>query len=114
MQIFTSAPAPAEGVKTALLGELSRLLSQGFEKPERWSMTCLVPNLSMTMGGQPAPSVFVAVRNVGKMTPDQTAMLSAEICARVSPALDVPADRIYVEFGDVAGYLWGWNGATFA
>jgi phenylpyruvate tautomerase PptA (4-oxalocrotonate tautomerase family) len=114
IQIFTSAPEPEATVKAALLSDLSRLLSQGFQKPERWSMTCLVPNLSMTLGGQSAPCAFVAVRNVGKMTPEQTTALSGEICERLSPALGVPPDRIYIEFADVADYLWGWNGGTFA
>ena len=114
IQIFTSAPEPAAPVKDALLADLSRLLSQAFQKPERWSMTCLVPNLSMTLGGQPAPCCFVAVRNVGTMTPEQTTNLSSEICERLSAALTLPAARIYIEFSDVAAYLWGWNGQTFA
>jgi phenylpyruvate tautomerase PptA (4-oxalocrotonate tautomerase family) len=48
------------------------------------------------------------------MTPEQTANLSSEICQRVSAALAVAPARIYIEFGDVADYLWGWNGQTFA
>src|SRR5258708_362385 len=113
IQIYTSAPAPAAPAKEALLADLSRLLSQTFQKPERWSMTCLLPNLSMTFGGDSGPACFVAIRNVGKMTPAQTEGLSAAICQRLAPALNIPADRIYIEFGDVEGYLWGWNGETF-
>src|SRR5258708_5932883 len=51
IQIYTSAPAPAAPAKETLLADLSRLLSQTFQKPERWSMTCLLPNLSMTFRG---------------------------------------------------------------
>jgi phenylpyruvate tautomerase PptA (4-oxalocrotonate tautomerase family) len=113
VQVFTSAPPPGGADKQALLGELSRLLAQRFGKPERWVMTCLVPGLAMTFGGTPAPAAFVAVKNIGKMTPADTATLSRELCARIGPALGVPADRIYLHFEDAVDYLWGWNGETF-
>jgi phenylpyruvate tautomerase len=114
IQIYTSAPAPTAPAKDALLADLSRLLAQTFGKPERWCMTCLLPNLCMTFGGQSTPACFVAVRNVGTMTPDLTEGLSAGVCERLARALNVAADRIYIEFGDVEGHLWGWNGGTFA
>ncbi|HEX3696856.1 MAG TPA: phenylpyruvate tautomerase MIF-related protein [Polyangia bacterium] len=114
IQIFTSVSEPASDTKATLLSDLSRLLAETFQKPERWSMTCLLPNLSMTFAGQAAPCAFVAIRNVGKMTPAQTEKLSAAICRLLSPALGLPADRLYIEFGDVDDYRWGWNGSTFA
>jgi phenylpyruvate tautomerase len=113
IQVFTSAPQPPAAAGQALLGELSTLLASKFGKPERWVMTCLVPGLAMTFAGTPAPAAFVAVKNIGKMTPDDTAGLSREICARLARALDVPADRVYIEFADAVDYLWGWNGETF-
>jgi phenylpyruvate tautomerase PptA (4-oxalocrotonate tautomerase family) len=113
VQVFTSARAPSAEGGAALLSDLSRLLAERFAKPERWVMTCLQPGLAMTFGGAPAPAAFVAVRNIGKMTPDDTAALSREICARLDKALGVPADRVYIDFADAVGYLWGWNGETF-
>jgi phenylpyruvate tautomerase PptA (4-oxalocrotonate tautomerase family) len=112
IQVFTSAATPADGAKV-LLGELSKLAASRFGKPERWVMTCLVPAVPMTFGGDPAPAAFVAVKNIGKMTPDDTEVLSKEICGRVSRALDVPTDRIYIDFADAVGAMWGWNGETF-
>jgi len=112
IQVFTSAGTPADGAKT-LLGELSKLAAARFGKPERWVMTCLVPGLPMSFGGDRAPAAFVAVKNIGKMSPDDTTALSQEICARVSRALDVPFDRIYIDFADAVGAMWGWNGETF-
>jgi phenylpyruvate tautomerase PptA (4-oxalocrotonate tautomerase family) len=112
IQVFTSAAAPADEAKD-LLGGLSKLAAARFGKPERWVMTCLVPGLSMTFAGDRAPSAFVAVKNVGKMSGDDTATLSREICERVSKALDVPFDRIYIDFCDAVGAMWGWNGDTF-
>lgn len=112
IQVFTSVDRPSDG-GVALLSDLSSLLSGRFGKPERWVMTCLIPSLPMTFGATTAATAFAAVRNVGKMTPDDTAFLSGEICKRLSAGLGVARDRIYVEFTDAVGYLWGWNGETF-
>jgi len=112
IQVFTSAGPPADGAK-GLLADLSKLAAARFGKPERWVMTCLVPGLPMTFGGDTAPAAFVAVRNVGKMTGDLTEAMSREICERVSKALGVAFDRIYIDFADAVGAMWGWNGETF-
>jgi phenylpyruvate tautomerase PptA (4-oxalocrotonate tautomerase family) len=112
VQVFTSAASPADGAKQ-LLSDLSKLAAAGFGKPERWVMTCFVPGLQMTFGGDPAPAAFVAVKNVGTMTADLAEKLSRQICERVSKTLDVPFDRIYIDFTDAIGAMWGWNGETF-
>jgi phenylpyruvate tautomerase PptA (4-oxalocrotonate tautomerase family) len=113
VQVFTSAPAPAADAQKKLLADLSKLLATRFGKPERWVMTCLQPQLGMTFGGSPAPAAFVAVKNIGKMTADDTTRLSGELCDRLSEGLGVARDRIYIDFADAVGYLWGWNGETF-
>jgi hypothetical protein len=114
VQVFTNVPALASPDASALLGDLSRLLAQRFEKPERWVMTCLVPGLAMTFGGTPAPTAFVAVKNIGTMKPEDTELLSRELTDRLQKALGVPPDRVYIQFTDAVDYLWGWNGGTFA
>jgi phenylpyruvate tautomerase len=113
IEVRTSAAAPEGAAVASLLGDLSRLLAKRFGKPERWVMTGLQAGLTMTFGGSSAPSAYVEVKNVGKMSPDDTTTLSAEICERLAAALGLSRDRVYIEFADVAGYLWGWNGETF-
>ena len=113
IQVFTSATAPTSDASAALLSELSRLAAQRFGKPERWVMACLVPGLAITFGGTPEPAAFVAVKNIGKMSAEDTSALSKEICDRLERALGVVADRVYIDFQDAIDYLWGWNGGTF-
>jgi hypothetical protein len=67
----------------------------------------------MTFGGTPEPTCFAAVKNIGRLTPDKTAKMSADLTARLSRGLQVPADRIYLEFSEALGYLWGYDGGTF-
>jgi phenylpyruvate tautomerase PptA (4-oxalocrotonate tautomerase family) len=112
IQVFTSAGAPADGARE-LLADLSKLAAARFGKPERWVMTCLVPGLPMTFAGDRAPAAFVAVKNIGSMTGEDTEALSAAICERLSRALGVASDRIYIDFADAVGAMWGWNGETF-
>jgi phenylpyruvate tautomerase PptA (4-oxalocrotonate tautomerase family) len=113
-QVLTNVPAPAPEAERALLADLSRLMAQRFEKPERWVMTCLVPGVSMTFGGTTAPTALVAVKNIGTMKPADTEVLSRDLCERLSKALAVPPERIYIQFTDAVDYLWGWNGGTLA
>lgn len=112
IQIFTSTALDTGG-PDALLSDLSGALAKHFDKPEEWVMTCLVPGLPMTFGGTPGQTCFAVVKNVGKMTPEKTRDLSADLSARPSRGLGVPKDRIYVEFSDAVGYLWGHDGDTF-
>jgi phenylpyruvate tautomerase len=96
-----------------LLGGLSKLLSEAFGKPEHWIMTALDAPARMTFSGEEGPAAYIEVKNIGKMTPELTSRLSAEITKRTSQALGVPADRTYIEFSDAVGYLWGHDGETF-
>ena len=76
-------------------------------------MTCIVPGLDMTFAGTFSPTCFAAVKNVGKLTPDKAKKLSADLCSRLSRGLEVPANRIYLEFTEAVGHLWGHDGDTF-
>jgi len=111
--ISTSAePLPPEKTD-ALLKELSALLAKRFGKPERYVMTSLAPRARMTFGGSAAPACYVEIKNIGAISPETSSALSADVCARLSAALGVPPDRIYIEMANVEAHLWGWNGDTF-
>ena len=112
IQIFTSAnPEPAASDK--LLSELSGALAGHFDKPEQWVMTCILPGLAMTFGGSREAACFATVKNIGKLAPAKSAKLSADISSRLSQALGVPTNRIYLEFTEAVGHLWGYDGDTF-
>jgi hypothetical protein len=112
IQIFTSQILdPAAG--DTLLRDLSSALAAHFDKPERYVMTCLVPTSAMTFGGAPGSTCFAAVKNIGRLTPDKTKKMSADLTARLSRGLQIPSDRIYLEFSEAVGHLWGYDGGTF-
>ena len=112
LKIVTSAK-PAAETRAKLLTELSVLLAARLGKPEAYMMTSIESGLEMTFGGTTGPACYVEVKNVGRFTPELTEQLSAGLCERLERALDVPKNRIYIEFSDAQGYLWGHDGQTF-
>ena len=43
----------------------------------------------------------------------KTKAMSQDFCALVESSLGVPKNRVYIEFADATGAMWGWNGGTF-
>jgi hypothetical protein len=111
---ITTTATPAETERAMLLRELSSLIATRLDKPQAYVMTALEPGVLMTFGGTTDPACYVEVKNIGGFTPDLTSKLSAELCDRLSRALEVPKNRIYLEFTSSEGYLWGHDGETFA
>jgi phenylpyruvate tautomerase len=113
VQVFTSLPEPAPAARDTLLRSLSRSLATHFEKGEQWVMTCLVAGVPMTFGGEAGPACFAAVKNVGKLSDERAVRLSEALTKELSAGLGVPKERVYIEFAESEGRLWGWNGETF-
>ena len=113
INLYSSAPAPTQESAKQLLTSLSSLLARELGKPESYVMTNLVPRTEMTFGGTFDPVCYAEVKNIGKFKPEQTERLSGLICDLITKALGVPRSRVYIEFSDATGYLWGFNGATF-
>jgi phenylpyruvate tautomerase len=78
-------------------------------------MVTLGPRADMSFGGDSArPACYAELKNIGQLDGAQTAQLSRLLCAELAARLDVAQDRIYIEFTNADGALWGWNGETFA
>jgi phenylpyruvate tautomerase PptA (4-oxalocrotonate tautomerase family) len=112
LRVQTSAPAPGDAGD--LLRDLSARIASLLGKPERYVMTALESEVPMTFAGDgETPVCFLEVKSVGRLSPTQTAAISAELCPLLAARLDLPQDRIYIEFTPAEGHLWGWNGGTF-
>ncbi len=113
IKVQTSIASPPKAEADALLQTLSASLASHLSKPEAYVMTALEPNVAMTFGGTTDPTCYVEIKSVGTMAAAQTKAMSQDFCEKISASLGVPANRIYIEFADAKGYLWGWNGSTF-
>jgi hypothetical protein len=112
-RIVTSARVPEES-RAPFLNELSRFVAEALRKPESYVMTSLVTDTIMTFAGTTEPACFIELKSIGTFTPEQTAPLTAALCARVEKSLGVAPARTYIEFTNATPHLWGHNNETFA
>lgn len=94
------------------VGALSRLAADLLGKPETYVMAVLDPGKALCFGGTHEPAAFVQLHSIG-LPEDKTPDFSREICTFLQSALDIPSERIYIDFGDIQRHLFGWDGRTF-
>jgi hypothetical protein len=76
-------------------------------------MTAFESDVPMTFAGTFAPVCYVEIKSIGNMSGAQTKAMSQEFCQQINDKLRVPTNRIYIEFADAKGYMWGWDSRTF-
>jgi phenylpyruvate tautomerase PptA (4-oxalocrotonate tautomerase family) len=113
LQVFTSAHPADEPKRAHLLKSLSALVARLLSKPESYVMISLTARAEMSFAGNSAPACYAELKNVGALTPGQAKNLSKVLCQELSSGLGVPSERIYIEFTNADGAMWGWNGGTF-
>ncbi|MFB2919470.1 MULTISPECIES: phenylpyruvate tautomerase MIF-related protein [Aerosakkonema] len=113
IKVQTSVATADKSQVDSLLKTLSSKLSKHLGKPESYVMTAFEPNMAMTFAGTTDPVCYIEIKNIGSMSPSQTKSMSQDFCQQINEALGVPVDRIYIEFADAKGSMWGWNGSTF-
>jgi phenylpyruvate tautomerase PptA (4-oxalocrotonate tautomerase family) len=112
IKVKTSVPTPEKSAVELLLKALSSSLATHLGKPESYVMTAFEGNVPMTFAGTTEPVCYVEIKSVGTMGAKTKAM-SQDFCSQIESAIAVPKNRIYIEFADAAGAMWGWNGTTF-
>ena len=113
IKVQSSIAKPEKSTVESLLKNLSANLAKHLGKSESYVMTAFESDVPMTFAGTFDPVCYVEIKSVGTMNSAQTKAMSQDFCQYISETLDVPAKRIYIEFADAKGYMWGWNQATF-
>ncbi|MCU0516750.1 MAG: phenylpyruvate tautomerase MIF-related protein [Oscillatoria sp. Prado101] len=113
IKVQTSVSAPEKSAVEGLLKSLSAKLAQHLGKPESYVMTAFEAGLAMTFAGTTEPVCYIEIKSIGSMTPPQTKAMSQDFCQEIKQALGVSPNRVYIEFADAKGSMWGWNGSTF-
>jgi phenylpyruvate tautomerase PptA (4-oxalocrotonate tautomerase family) len=113
LQLLTSAHPADEHKRAQLLKSLSALVARLLNKPEGYVMIGLAARAEMSFAGSSAPACYAELKNVGTLSPEQVENLSKVLCRELSTGLGVPEKRIYIEFTNADGAMWGWNGGTF-
>ena len=111
LKIQTNVVLAADAGKS-LVSEASRAVAEMLGKPERYVMVSLEFEATMAFGGDTSPLAYLEMKSVG-LPQGSTTALSKALCELIKTKLGVPTDRIYIEFADAKGAMWGWNGGTF-
>lgn len=113
IKVQSSISQPEKATVENLLSNLSRKLAKHLGKPESYVMTAFESDIPMSFAGTFDPVCYVEVKSIGNMSSSQTKAMSKDFCSQISKKLNIDSDRIYIEFADAQGYLWGWNESTF-
>ncbi|WP_319418953.1 phenylpyruvate tautomerase MIF-related protein [Pleurocapsa sp. FMAR1] len=113
IKVQSSISQPESAAVASLLTGLSAKLAEHLGKPESYVMTAFEADVPMTFAGTFDPVCYVEIKSVGNMSSSQTKTMSQDFCHQISEKLGVQANRIYIEFADAKGYMWGWNESTF-
>lgn len=95
-----------------LMPQFSQLLAKETGKPESYIMVELEGSKEMIFAGNDDALAYLECKSIG-LTTSQAKSLSASISQILESQLQIPANRIYIEFSNCPADFWGWNGTTF-
>ena len=81
-------------------------------KPENYMMVSIHQGVSMLFSGNTMPVAYVKLKSLG-LKQDKCGGYSKDICEFVETKLGISPDRIYIDFADINGKMFGWNRKTF-
>ncbi len=110
LKLQTSVPVP-ENQRAELLAALSKIASSAIGKPELYVMAAIETG-PILMSGQPGPAAFADVRSIGGLGGSVNTRIAKELCALLQQKLGIPPERVFLNFTEVPGGNWGWNGET--
>lgn len=113
IKVQSSIKSPDKQTVENLLQSLSSKLAKHLGKPESYVMTSFEPEVAMSFGGTFEPVCYLEIKSVGNMKSSQTQAMSEDFCQEINEQLDIAKNRIYIEFADAKGSMWGWNSSTF-
>jgi phenylpyruvate tautomerase PptA (4-oxalocrotonate tautomerase family) len=111
LRITTNQPVDDEQLK-AVLKIASATVAEMLGKPERYVMVDFVHNPHMIFSGSSATTAYLELKSIG-LPEDRTGDFSKMLCQLMQQQMQIPEERIYIEFSSAERHLWGWNAATF-
>lgn len=103
----------SEDRKENLLKDITDLLSKELGKPEKYIMGIIQNSESMIMGEKSDPLAFAELRSI-RLPENRTKTLTKSLTYFLKDALEIDADRIFLNFINIEPHLWGYNSDTFS
>jgi len=112
LTIQTNLPLSADK-SDILLHALTDLVVREMNKPLEYVQVLIEADATLHFAGSGDASAFVELRALDFAT-DQAKPLSAVICKLLKDHLNIPPERVFINFFNIPRPLWGWNATTFA
>ena len=97
---------------TSLCQTMSQAVASMLGKPESYVMVVLHPDRLMSFAGSLEPAAMLELKSLG-LPEARTPEFSGSLCSLISEHINVPANRIYIEFSSPERHMWGWDNRTF-
>ncbi|MBN1226877.1 MAG: hypothetical protein JXA79_07785 [Deltaproteobacteria bacterium] len=98
--------------RDVLLSSMSKIIAESIGKPEQYVMASIEVG-SIMMSGKQGAAAFADVRSIGGLNGSVNKQISQKLCSLLDESLGISAGKVYINFTDVSGVNWGWNGSTF-
>ena len=95
--------------KKKFLEEISTLISSLTNKSKSFVMSKLEDN-SVIFFADDTPCCYLEIKSIGSINSE---LMIKPICEFVYEKLEIPINKIYVNFENISPSMWGWNGKTF-
>uniref|UniRef100_A0A6I8NH82 Macrophage migration inhibitory factor n=1 Tax=Ornithorhynchus anatinus TaxID=9258 RepID=A0A6I8NH82_ORNAN len=82
--------------------------------PPQYIAVHISPDQLMAFGGTSDPCALCSLHSIGKIGGPQNKTYSKLLCGLLTKHLNIPADRVYINYYDMNAANVGWNGSTFA
>jgi phenylpyruvate tautomerase len=93
-------------------GEASSFACRLLGKPEKYMMVSVCHGAALIFGGSKEPAAYVELKSIGLHEID-CKRYSKAICEFLESNLNIQPDRVYIDFKDIDGSMFGWNKTTF-
>ena len=95
-----------------IMKKASALIAGLVGKPESYVMVSIKPDTPLIFGGAADPAAFVRLKSIG-LAEDRCAEFSEKICGFIEQELEIPKNRVFIDFKDLERKMFGWDGKTF-
>ena len=95
-----------------LMKKTSAFIAELLSKPESYVMIAIKPATPLIFAGSNEPAAFVRLKSIG-LPKERCSEFSEKICGFVEQELEVPPNRVFIDFKDLERDMFGWNGKTF-
>lgn len=90
----------------------SQRIAKELNKPESYVMVALNDNQNMLFAGSDEPAAYLELKSIG-LPSVAIRPLSKVLSSLLQEQAGIDPARVYIEFTDIKGSAWGWNGGTF-